>query len=422
MRILGEEVAGGDMALLDKMFEKGEIETSKYLPIVLSRMKKESDKLMGAYYESLPYATAEASRQREKWMREFAEGGAEKGLLRFWEAWGAFVKESRTWAPQLGEIFGKISWEFSKLFLISNEFKRWAFRGETDIRNFFQQNFGNFDESTFVPLIDAWDNLVKSVLNTVDAIRDAADPDDPDSELTAIQKIFRDFNEYGTNAMNYISWATNRLWGDQELADEAAIPLEAQALAHAEYWRKFGISGNDRDAKAYIRQRSPEIEEGLRYDLESKKALENYLGTVNEESKERQSILESIKKFWNRPPWTQPDGWEYDPKNWKERSDQLIERAKSEYGLSQFYGDGEGNSWFWNPELYPQNIPEQTLNNNSYSQHTHDYKSNITINVSSVGTTEEQAMVISNAITKELGQWEQGMLQKVTVNIPEVTS
>lgn len=163
MRILGEEVAGGDMALLDKMFDEGKIDTAKYLPIVLARMKKESDKLMGAYYESLPYATAEASRQREKWMREFAEGGAEKGILRFWEVWGAFVKESRSWAPQLGEIFGRVSWEFSRFFLMSNEFKRWAFRGETDPRNYFQKTFGDYEGSFFEASIEQMERAKKTM-------------------------------------------------------------------------------------------------------------------------------------------------------------------------------------------------------------------------------------------------------------------
>lgn len=163
MRILSEEVAGGDMAVLDKMFEKGEIETSKYLPIVLARMKEESDKLMESYYKSLPYATAEASRQREKWMREFAEGGAEKGILRFWEVWGAFVKESRSWAPQLGEIFGRVSWEFSRFFLMYNEFKRWAFRGETDPRNYFQKTFGDYEGSFFEASVEQMERAKKTM-------------------------------------------------------------------------------------------------------------------------------------------------------------------------------------------------------------------------------------------------------------------
>lgn len=142
MRMLGETAAGGDMAKLDEMFESGSLHTAKYLPLVLKKMKEESDKMMGEYWGTLPYYTAEAARQQELWMRSFAEHGGESGLNSFWEVWAQIIEQSRGTAEVFGRYFERVSKDFSGLILLPQELVRWT-QGETDERNFFQSLFGD---------------------------------------------------------------------------------------------------------------------------------------------------------------------------------------------------------------------------------------------------------------------------------------
>lgn len=164
MRILGEQAAGGDMAKLDKMFESGELITAKYLPMVLAQMKRESDKMMGEYWSSLPYLVNNAARQQELFMRKFAESGAESGLNRFWVVWGQIVEDSIGGAERLGRAFEAAAWKFSNALLIPQELFRWI-DGETDERNVWQKMFGDAESNT----------MLQSVLRTVGDLKQAFD-------------------------------------------------------------------------------------------------------------------------------------------------------------------------------------------------------------------------------------------------------
>ncbi len=162
MRILGEQAAGGDMAKLDKMFESGELVTSKYLPKVLAQMKRESDKMMGEYWSSLPYLVNNAARQQELFMRKFAESGAESGLNRFWVVWGQIVEDSIGSAEKLGRVFDNVAWKLTSALLVPQELIRWI-NGETDGRNFFQNWFG--DASDHKPLTDLMSQVERFKVN-----------------------------------------------------------------------------------------------------------------------------------------------------------------------------------------------------------------------------------------------------------------
>lgn len=146
MRILADEAAGGDMAKLDKMFEEGSLHTAKYLPLVLKRMKDDSDKMMEEYRKSLPYYRQQADRQKDLWLRSFTESGGEAGLNNFWQAWIQILEDSYEYAETFGRGFKAAARTFSGLALIPSEFARWQ-DGEKDSRNMFQSIFGDYERS-----------------------------------------------------------------------------------------------------------------------------------------------------------------------------------------------------------------------------------------------------------------------------------
>lgn len=211
------------MAKLDEMFESGSLHTAKYLPLVLKKMKEESDKMMGEYWGTLPYYTAEAARQQELWMRSFAEHGGESGLNAFWESWAQIVEQSRGSAEVFGRFFERISKDFSGLILLPQEFVRWT-QGETDERNFFQSLFGAApieeisyqlsqfrDELSYIP--EALSNLRESFEGAVEIFNKLSAPfGDNTSKVTA-----SDATAAGVKSVGAVEWISDGLGGIAKL-------------------------------------------------------------------------------------------------------------------------------------------------------------------------------------------------------------
>ena len=166
IRLAADVAAGGDTKKLFKMMEDGLLDPNTLIPAITKRMREDSDKEMGAFWESLRYNQGMALRAQQEFTRKFLESGGEKGLTRFFETWSTIVKNSMESTELLGAAFNKLSWGFSVALLAGSEFAQWV-AGREKEGNFMTVIFGPSGENGFLSEIRTTIKEAKDIISTL---------------------------------------------------------------------------------------------------------------------------------------------------------------------------------------------------------------------------------------------------------------
>jgi len=189
--LLAEAVTGGStethIAKLDDMMKKGQVYTSKYLPLVFELLDRESKKLLPEYYKTIRYQRGQAATQRENYIKSMMDSGGERGVANFWATLADVTERVLPSAKMWGNITERGSHLVSAAMLVGPEFMEYL-KGQAGEGNFmtmlFGKNTGEFTgelRKTIEELANLnkalgplWEALGKFTVKLLEASADAA--------------------------------------------------------------------------------------------------------------------------------------------------------------------------------------------------------------------------------------------------------
>lgn len=163
VQYMADAVAGGDLAKLDKMMQKGEVDPIKALPKFFDALRNQAEPFMNDFYKSLVRAQGLAAKKTEDWFKRFMDGGALSALTSFFNTWSQIVGDSIPFADRLGSAFKAMVHYFNAMILVPGEIVDW-FNGGTN--NFVNALFGDVSNSNFATSVK---NLIAEIANTFKA-------------------------------------------------------------------------------------------------------------------------------------------------------------------------------------------------------------------------------------------------------------
>lgn len=422
MRILAEQAAGGDMARLDKMFETGELHTATYLPTVLRLMKEESDKLMPHYRTTLPYWQSQSKNQGERWMREFAEGGAESGITRFWHVMATIKRETIDLAPKLGKAFETISWGFSNMLLIPTEFRRWAYRGEEEISNFFQRTFGDFDLTQFKETQEALSRAKDTIKEVSELIATSFGGDLLARVIATMDMVIYEISTL-VNVMGLT--ATRQFSEAAEVLDRYGWYKRARLDAEAAGHRKGGDGYNEfvsQRMEVYDSDKSSGDGEEEKPVSRREEAYKSFTSSFYKKFTPEEEAKLNTSWLWRvlNPIGFEGKVREIERRRYVESLGELDGSVDAGETLEKHLNEKFGIDPNWKPTDFPLDDPSQVDGIQKGASIRTDHEAKVTININSVGTTREQAQLITDHVRRELDVWSDSERKAVAYNIAGV--
>lgn len=168
--ILARAVTGGatetHIAKLDEMMKKGQVFTSKYLPLAFQEMAKDARLLLPGYFNTIAYARGSASRQQEQWLLDFMAAGGESAVQGFWSTFSSAMGSSKFLAPALGKGVGIASNALQAAMLVGPEFFDYI-RGTDEKGNLFSSLFGDSKSNEYLTLVKELTIALKDLALTI---------------------------------------------------------------------------------------------------------------------------------------------------------------------------------------------------------------------------------------------------------------
>jgi len=162
---------GVDVKTLFKMMADGKLDPMEALPKLAALMEEMSGPAMAKYQQSLPYKQGRFQEQQQLLMQDINDRGGAAGLSSIWDTLRQVMSDSRDDAEWIGRYFERGAHALNAAMLLPTELKRWL-NGETDVRNFWQDMFGDADSN---PAVQSAMQVYKDMKIAFDSLNEAGD-------------------------------------------------------------------------------------------------------------------------------------------------------------------------------------------------------------------------------------------------------
>lgn len=282
VQIMADAVAGGDIAKLQKMMERGEVKSLEALPKFFDELGRLAAPFIKDYFDTIKYSKGNLAKISEDWFKRFMEAGGTSGTTNIYDSLADFSKALGTSSENAGKIFKSASDWFNVGILTFRDLGLWLTGRDIGIENIFETYLGKFDTTIWTTISTTLGQIAGALGNAVEFLG----------------SIYKVLDEIGVIAT---AWATAKnlitTVGNVASAAGAIVKPELGAMANegqrrrAEEEAEALVRKEEASGKKYTpEQRADRIERlkaaSLNYQVKNRQGMgwfDSWMNTISDE-------------------------------------------------------------------------------------------------------------------------------------------